>query len=102
MQEIDFSNYDYNKKYNCDKYISCCHFNKLMYMITSQLNGGPIVSLDCLSIHIANNPNEINEINEAGWSPLLLASQCSNASSNRIVHLLLERGTDIDARDNDG
>ena len=103
MQVIDFSDYDYNEAYNCSPLTKCRHFNKLMYLLTRELNDGNGYSYDVLANYIVNNLTEINEANESGWTPLMIASRNSKKNNSiEIIKLLLENGSDPDVKDNDG
>lgn len=100
---IDFSNYDYNKVYNCCDFIKCHSFNKLMYLITNSLNDRISLTVGALMDYIINNPTEINEKNQNGLTPLMLSAVNLDKDDNpKIVKLLVDRGADVNARDIDG
>src|SRR6187399_3219187 len=103
MESIDFSDYNYNKTYKCSAFTTCRYFNKIMYLLTRELNDGTECVYNVLADYIKNNLTEINETNELGWTALMIQSRNSNKiNSLEIIKLLLECGADADAKDNDG
>ena len=90
-----FEHYNYNTIYDCSPFTKCKYFNKLMYLIINKTD------FHVISNYLINNLNEINQVNEYGWTALMIASRNSNTINNlKTVKLLLENGADINRQDN--
>ena len=61
-----FDDYDYEKEYDCDQYIKCNHFSKIMFLII-KINSIPN-GYTLLKDYVISNKNEINNKNSEEWT----------------------------------
>ena len=87
-----FTDYDYETKYYCSQNTKSRHCTRLMYLIIKGIN------LDIIQDYLLKNREEIDAVNEKGWTALMIA--CYN--NIQIVKLLLLTGADVNIQVNDG
>lgn len=74
MENILFKEYSYENTYNCSPVAQSKHFNKLMYLLSHinilQKKHSDIDIKKVITNYIINNPQEINQKNNGGWTAL--------------------------------
>lgn len=90
-------NNDLDAVYACARITACGGFT-LLHKLVLLTKKYPELN-DVIKEYIAFYPEEINKVNELGWSALHLAARNSNIkSSNETVRILLQNGAIIDAQ----
>jgi len=90
-----------HKKYKCSNNIKSTGF-QLIHKLTMLTRKNPD-AFDILIDYLNENPSTINNINDEGWTALMLAVRNSNIdSSEKTVQMLLENGADPNIQDNTG
>lgn len=100
-REDIFKDYNYEKEYSCSPNVIAKHFNKLMYLIINinNIHNGR----NFFKEYIRDNENEINEMNSAGWSALMIAVRNSKKFNLlEEIKLLIKKGADINVTNKDG
>ena len=94
-----FSEYDYEKEYECSQYIKSKHCTKLMYLVINERKFG----FEVIKNYLVEHSNEINDKSKQGLTVLMIAARNSNESSSlETVKLLLDSGVDINLQNNYG
>lgn len=98
---MDFMAYSSEKEYMCSPNTKSKGFTKLMMLV---MMTGEFPSLNSeIRKMITNDPKSINDVNEEGWTALMLA--CRNSKTNsteRTVEILIELGANINIQEKDG
>jgi ankyrin repeat protein len=94
---FSFDDYDYNKQYSCSPYSNCSGFSKLMYII---INDSSNNMNSFIEKFINDNPDEINKLNDRGWTVLhTLARFIKHNTDSLLPLLLIEKGVGLNIQD---
>jgi ankyrin repeat protein len=85
--------YDKHVPYPCSKEIKSKGFNKLMYLLVTFPN-----RIELLIKYIIDHPEQINEQNNEGWTPLMIVAQNGRQYDPQILKSLIAHGSNLDIR----
>jgi ankyrin repeat protein len=91
-----FKDYDKFQEYPCSNGYYSKGFNKLMYLLVTYPN-----YTDIIENYIIEHPEQINEQNEKGWTPLMIVAKKSRWYDLRILKALIENGAKLNIKNND-
>jgi ankyrin repeat protein len=92
-----FTHYYKSKEYPCSRYTESKGFNKLMYLLVTFPN-----RTELLIKYIIDHPDEINEQNEEGWTPLMIVAKKSRKYDPQILKTLIACGAKLNIKTHSG